>query len=97
MDITILSLPQAISVTLAVDRSYIPVEREVKLSINTSLHMLHAQQSRAAVKAPAALKTNLVVVTGYPTWYSTNPLMTIPITGTVRSSMLHINTGLQLH
>ena len=68
---------------LAVDTSYIPVEREVKLSVNTSLHMLHAQQSRAAVKAPAALKTNLVVVTGYPTWYSAIPFVTTPITWTV--------------
>lgn len=67
----------------AVDTSYVPVEREVKLSVNTSLHMLHAQRSQAAVKAPAALKTNLVVVTGYPTWYSTTPLMTTPITVTV--------------
>ena len=54
----------------AVDSSYIPVEREVKLMVNTSQHLQHVQQSQAAMlqAPPAVLRTNLVVVTGHPTW-----------------------------
>ena len=59
----------------AVDSSYIPVEREVKLMVNTSLHLQHVQQSQAAMlqAPPAVLRTNLVVVTGHPTWYAPTP------------------------
>ncbi|KAA6420076.1 MAG: hypothetical protein FRX49_09925, partial [Trebouxia sp. A1-2] len=55
---------------LQVDSSYVPVEREVKLMVNTSLHLQHVQQSQAAMlqTPPALLRTNLVVVTGHPTW-----------------------------
>ncbi len=61
--------------TTAVDSSYIPVEREVKLMVNTSLHLQHVQQSQAAMlqAPPAVLRTNLVVVTGHPTWYAPTP------------------------
>ncbi|DBB15097.1 TPA: hypothetical protein ACH3X3_004108 [Trebouxia sp. C0006] len=59
---------------LQVDSSYIPVEREVKLMVNTSLHLQHVQQSQAAMlqAPPAVLRTNLVVVTGHPTWLPAN-------------------------
>ncbi len=59
----------------AVDSSYVPVEREVKLMVNTSLHLHHVQQSQAAMlqTPPAVLRTNLVIVTGHPTWYAPKP------------------------
>jgi len=43
--------------------------------VNTSLHLQHVQQSQAAMlqAPPAVLRTNLVVVTGHPTWYAPTP------------------------
>ncbi len=59
----------------AVDSTYIPRERDVKLVANASLHVYHAQQSLAAMqtKRPVhLLKPNLVIVTGQPLWYALN-------------------------
>lgn len=55
----------------AVDSSYIPQEREVKLIANASLHLQHAQASLAAMQQQRpnkTSKTNLVIVTGQPLW-----------------------------
>lgn len=62
---------ELLSMIAAVDGCYVPAEREVKLTVNTSLHLHHAQQSQAAmslVESGATPRTNLVVVTGQPTW-----------------------------